>query len=261
MNKKKFITVIGSVILIVGIIAGTILVQNNQDFRERAAPATSVYISPSSQNKNPGSSFTFTVKMDTGVNQITGVDVRLNFDPNLIEIVSIEKNAGISALDATITNTFSNTTGKISFAVYTANKANAVTGSSVGILTVNGTVKSGASGTASISFDPATVISGVDEGVNVIINMTPGSIIIESSASTSSSQATATATSTSAGIGGVSVSSAIATPTRTATSVSANNSSATSTPVPVPVTGNSLTTFLGVGFGFMVILGSLFLVF
>lgn len=254
MNKKVVLYIISTLVLIAGIVVGVILVQQNQDIREKAAPATSVFISPANQSKNPGNTFTFSVNMDTGVNQITGVDIRLNYDPNLVEVTSIQKGSGISALDSQITNTFSNTTGKISYAIFTVNKTNAVTGSVISILTVNGNIKNTA-GNASFSFDPATTISGINEGQNVIINSTPGNIIISSARGTATPTATATATATSR-----TTATATATSTATSTTKATNTSvTVTPTPAPIPVTGISIPTYFGIGLGFIAIFGSLLL--
>jgi len=148
--------------------------------------------------------------------QVTGVDIRLNYNPDLVEITSIEKGTNIGALDSQIINTFDNVTGKISYAVYTANKENAITGSSIEILTINGNVKDTASGNATFSFDPTTVISGISEGQNVIINSSSGSIIISSNESTTIPTATTTNT-------------ANATPTAVTTTTSTVTSGSTTT--------------------------------
>lgn len=254
MNYKKIVLiVIGTLILIAGVAVGVFLVSKNQDIREKAAPATTVYIQPSTQNKNPSDTFTFSVNMDTGVNQITGVDIRLNYNPDLIEVTSIQKGSGISVFDGTINNTFNNTTGKILYAVYTANRTNAITGLSIGVLTVNGNIKSTASGTATFSFDPATLIYGVDESQNVIIGMTPGSIVIAAGGG-----ATATPTATPTQAPG---STPTPTPTLrpTSTPVPLQTTSGQATQAPIPVSGVSSVTIMGIVIGAFAVIGSLLL--
>jgi len=184
--------------------------------------------------------------MDTGVNQITGVDIRLNYNQNLIEVTSIQKGSGISVFDGTISNTFDNATGKITYAVYTANKANAITGLGIEVLTVNGNIKSTASGNATLSFDPATLIYGVDESQNVIIGMTPGSIVIAGAAG----QPTATPTPTPTSGSG-------ATPTPTPTPVPLQTTSGQATQPPLPVSGASLPSIIGIAVGVFAVIGSL----
>jgi len=249
MNSKKIVLIIiGVLVLIGGVAVGVFLVSKNQDIREKAAPATTVYIQPSTQNKNPSDTFTLSVNMDTGVNQITGVDIRLNYNQNLIEVTSIQKGSGISVFDGTISNTFDNTTGKILYAVYTANRANAITGLGIEVLTVNGNIKSTASGIATLSFDPATLIYGVDESQNVIIGMTPGSIVIAGAAG----QPTATPTPTP-----TSGSGATPTPTPTPTPVPLQTTSGQATQPPLPVSGASLPSIIGIAVGVFAVIGSL----
>ena len=253
MNSKKIVLIIiGVLVLIGGVAVGVFLVSKNQDIREKAAPATTVYIQPSTQNKNPSDTFTLSVNMDTGVNQITGVDIRLNYNQNLIEVTSIQKGSGISVFDGTISNTFDNTTGKILYAVYTANRANAITGLGIEVLTVNGNIKSTASGTATFSFDPATLIYGVDESQNVIIGMTPGSIVIAGAAGQPTATPTPTPTATSAnGLGGGSL------PTPTPTPVPLQTTSGQATQPPLPVSGASLPSIIGIAVGVFAVIGSL----
>lgn len=278
MNRKSLIGVLGFFVLFAGIIAGTYLVSQNQDFREKAAPATTVYMSPANQTKDIGNTFSLTVDMDTASNQVTGVDIRLKYNPSLIEVTSIQKGAGITVLNTEINNLIDNNTGKISYAIFTVNKANAITGSGVEILKVSGKIKAGASGTALISFDAGTIISGVSEGQNVITGTTPANIIIAgalgpttsptatSRATTnpdlkSLSSATPTATSTSR-----SQATATSKATSTATSTSAgseqsnisasNQSGQTATAMPIPVTGSSFSSIASWGVGLLFILVS-----
>jgi hypothetical protein len=277
-SKKTILIVFGTLILVGGVATGVYLVSKNQNIRNKAAPATNVYIEPSTQNKNPGDPFSFSVSMDTGQNQITGVDIRLNYNPGLIEVVSLNKGSGISALDSQIINTFSNTTGKISYAVYTANKANGVTGSSVEILKVNGNIINTASGNALLSFDPATVIYGVNEGQNVIIGMVPGSVVVAGATNQPTPTPTdSTASSATNSCGGTCGSNSnckspllcyqgfCRNPSCSGSLNCVCSGGATSSPtptptnMPVPVSGSGLETIAGVVVGVFAVVGSLLL--
>lgn len=274
MNRKTAVFgIIALIILIGSVVVGTLLVRQNQDFRERAAPATSLTISPSTQNKAPNENVTFEVVMNTGTNLVTGVDLRMTFDPSVLEITSITKGSGIVNLDATIANVFNNNAGTISFAVYTVDKSKAVNGSSLQALVVNAKVKSGApSGVTRINFESTTSIAGVDEGQNVLTNASSGNINVTSGSAGSGATATATgtavatATATNSGIGGGAGGTSTATATATSTaksSVTATptgiNGSGTATPFPVPETGFDIPTILGIGVGMLVVFTSLFL--
>ncbi len=265
-NRKSIIGIVGFLVLFAGIIAGTYLVQQNQDFREKAAPATTVYISPANQTKDVGGNFTFSVNMDTASNQVTGVDIRLKYNPSLIEIISIQKGQGITVLNTEINNSVDNNAGKISYAVFTVNKANAISGSAVEVLKVNGKVKTGASGTAAITFDSGTIISGVSEGQNVITGTTPANIMIAgalgpTSAPTQNATATSRATSNPS-LQTTPTPTPLVTVKPTATSTTANNNvnnvvyTQQPTNMPIPVTGSSVGVIVMWGIGIFSILAS-----
>ena len=275
-NRKSIIGIVGFLVLFAGIIAGTYLVQQNQDFREKAAPATTVYISPANQTKDVGGNFTFSVNMDTASNQVTGVDIRLKYNPSLIEITSIQKGQGITVLNTEINNSVDNNAGKISYAVFTVNKANAISGSAVEVLKVNGKVKTGASGTAAITFDSGTIISGVSEGQNVITGTTPANIMIAgalgptsvpTSAPTQNATATSRATSNpSLQITPTPTPLVTVKPTATTTTASSNVNNVNNvnnvvytqqpTNMPIPVTGSSVGAIVMWGIGIFSILAS-----
>lgn len=251
MNKKVLLGILGLVVLLVSVGVGIILVKQNQDFREKAAPATTMYITPSTQNKNSGDTFTSIVRVDTGPNLVSGVDVRLKFDTSFLEVTSIQKGADISGFDSTITNKIDNNSGTIAYAVFALDKSKAANGSNLEILIVNGKVKStSGNGTTSLSFDPSTSASGLNEGQNILtgttgatIKVTSSSIVSTPTATSASSTATATPTPTATSVS----SSRTATPTATATSVgSANNRTATptvrSTATPTPTSTSSSGT-------------------
>jgi hypothetical protein len=266
MNKSKVaLFIVGIFVLCGGLVAGLLLVQQNQKIAERAAPATTMFITPGSQNKLPGSSFTFTVGMDTADNAVTGVDVRLNFDPSVIQITSLTQGSGIVNLNQVITNTYDNTSGKIAYAVFTLNSSQSISGSNIQILTVNATIKqTAANGSYKLTFDPASAASASQEGQNVITSMSPGTIIVGSSSGTTAPTATATPT-RSPSPSPVPTGNHTATPTAVSTSNATTTPTITSTPratatsMPIPVTGTDWTTYLGIGLGITAIIGAIFL--
>lgn len=261
MNKTKIILVIlGVLVLIGGLIAGLILVKNNQDISEKAAPATTMYITPASQSQAPGSSFTFSVKVDTSSNTITGIDVRINFDPKAIQITSLQKGTGVFNLDQTIVNTFDNTAGSITYAIFTLDSSKAISGSSIEILKVNATVKTSASaGNYNLSFNPATAASATQEGQNVLVSKTPGVLTVTKSESAANATATPTSgttpTPTPTSAPGASPT---ATPTPGATSAT-STARPTASPAPIPVSGTSWPSIAAGVLGILIIIGALVL--
>lgn len=215
----KNAVLIAVVLLFLGIsvFLGVYLVGKQTNVEQKAAPATAIYITPGSQTKAAGDSFTFFVNMDTSVNSVTGVDVRLNFDPAVMQVVSIQQGSGITNLNQTITNTYDNTAGKISYAVFTLDSSKAVTGSDIEVLRVNAQLKSNApAGSSNITFDPATAASASQEGQNVLVSKSQG-VVVVSAASTAVPTPTATSS-----------------PTPTATAQATATAKSQSSPTPTP---------------------------
>lgn len=177
-SAQKYLPHVLSVfILAAALIAGLTLVQRPQEIREKAAPATSVAISPASQSIPVGQSFTSTVVMNTGVNQITGVDISLTFNPAVMSITSVTQGAGIAVFDSTIRNTIDNIGGTVLYSAYVLDKTKAVSGTNLVVLTVVGQIKPGAAiGAYTIAFANDTSAAGVGEGQNVITSKVNGTI-------------------------------------------------------------------------------------
>ena len=251
MNKKRIIfSIFGVLVLVGGLTAGLILMQRNQDIREKAAPASSLSILPSSQIKNPGQSVNFSVKIDTGANNVTGVDIQIKFNPSAIQITQIQPTSALSSFTNVIKNQIDNTAGKAYFAAFTLDSSRALNGN-FDILNISGTIpNSAADGSYQIGFDPATLASATNEGVNVIIAMTPGSVNV---AASGGSTPTPTPVSTPTPIG---TATPTAAPTKTATPAA---TSQPELPDDLPVSGVSFPFILTVGLSTFMILGSLFL--
>lgn len=247
MKRSTIFAIIGVLALIGGLGAGIILVQQQQLFQQKAAPASTISISPGSQSKNPGDSFTFSVTLDTGTNAVTGIDVELKFDPSAIQITSLAQGPGVANLNQTIKNTFDNTAGTISYSIFTLNSSNAITGSSIEVLKVNATVKASAtSGNYNISFDPSTSASASQEGQNVLIGKTPGVLTVTS--------AQASPTPTPSGSGATNSPSPAA--SQTPTVAPSSSPTVQTTPLPIPVTGVDWPTILGIVIGIVAVVGA-----
>lgn len=181
MKKSKVATifkVLGGAIVIAGVIAGTILVQKNQDIREKAAPATTLFIIPSSQDANPSqTNLGSIVVMDTSVNAVVGLDLEISYDPAIFEVTSISQGSGIVNFDSEVRNLVDNTNGKIEYSVFTIDKTKAVTGSDLEVLNISYGVKAGATvGTHTFSFTGNTAIAATNEGQNVLVGSNPSSV-------------------------------------------------------------------------------------
>ena len=175
ISKKIIVTVLGLAVLTVGVVAGTILTQKNQDIREEAAPATNLSFSPSSVSKNPGQTFTSSVKIVTGTNLVTGVDIELVYNPAVIQLTEIVPTSSLGSFTNSTTgqvvkNEINNTIGKARFIAYTFNRTLGFSGTQ-NILNIAGNVIStSAAGTYQINYGDLTAIAALNESQNALLN-------------------------------------------------------------------------------------------
>ncbi|MDP3994611.1 MAG: hypothetical protein Q8P91_02175 [bacterium] len=284
MSKKGVIlSVLGVLVLLGSLALGVLLVKRNQDIRERAAPASLVSIAPASQQKSAGSAFSFSVEMDTGENRVLVIDLALSFDPQIFEITDVVRGAGASNLNQEASSkVIDNTSGKITWSIFTIDKTKAINGSGISIFIVSGNIKSTApDGSYQFGFLPQMgVFAESESGVNVLINKIPGTVTVSGGSATPlpspSGQATPTPTSTPTTSGvptgsptpttsGVPTGSPTPTPSGvptgspTATPLPSPSGQATPTPVvfPVPESGISSPTLIMAGAGAFVLILSL----
>lgn len=282
MKKSKVILgIAGFVILALAVVAGITLVQRNQDLREGAAPATTLSITPTGQNKNPGDTFTLTVKADTGSNQITGVDLFISFNKSALEVTSVTKGSGIAGFSNVIKNQIDTNQGKILFSAFTLDSSAYATGSNVELLNISGKVlNTTQAGIYSFTFDPTTAIAGSGEGQDVLTGSSQARITVgqpigggnqSQSVSTSTPSPTpshtpsATSTSSSGKAQTGSTTAPTASP-RPSTTAAATTTAPTPTSTaqvvqatkpPVPQTGIGLSTLFIVGLGIIGVIFSL----
>ena len=176
-----------------GVLATGYFIKAPTNVRQEAAAATNLSIAPVKQTLGTGQDFTFSVNMDTGNNKVTGIDLILNFDPQVLQISSIQRGSGITALNNTLRQNFDNTGGTISFATFTLDKSLAVNGSGVEVLNIKAKTTPGANfGNSLITFDPSTAISATSESQNVLAGGIPGTITIANVTSSPTPTATPT---------------------------------------------------------------------
>ncbi len=196
MKKVKYLLLTAGLLFITaGILAAGMFIGRPTSIKEHAAASTNLSIAPSSQNINSGQDVTFSVLMDTGSNSITGVDLELNFDPNIIQISSLKKGTGVPDLNNTISNNFDNNAGKIFYTIFTLDKTKAVQGSGIEVLQVKAkATNTAAAGSYTVTFDPTTAVSATGESENALVGTVRGTLIV--SAPTPTATATPTASPT-----------------------------------------------------------------
>jgi hypothetical protein len=84
--KKVFLLL--SIVLI-AIPATVFLVNQQQELRKKAAPATTLAFSPATVNKKVGETFSLEVTIDTGANQVVAAELHIVYDPEKLEALTI----------------------------------------------------------------------------------------------------------------------------------------------------------------------------
>lgn len=180
-NKKSgsLLNLFLLVVLMLSIVFGLKLVKTKQQSKVGAAPASIVSVSPASQSLNPGATANFSILMDTNENKLTGVDIILKFNPQVLEVTAIARGENISSFENTIESSFDNTKGEVVYSAFTIDQTKAVSGSNLRILNVYAKVKDGAGlGSYALEIDTSTAASAVSESQNVITSRVNGSFNI-----------------------------------------------------------------------------------
>lgn len=173
LGINKIITLSITVIVLA---LGIIYNNQNKNINERASSDTKLFVSPSSQDLHVGDSFTVQIGLDSGTNKVTGVDLVIKFDPKVIQINEVKATSELANLSTIIKNEIDNSTGKIRYVAFTADRALAISGN-LRILTLNGNIaQSSELGNSEISIDPTSLVSATGEGQNVLLESIVGTI-------------------------------------------------------------------------------------
>ncbi|NTU98641.1 hypothetical protein HGA64_01370 [Candidatus Falkowbacteria bacterium] len=137
------------------------------------AAGASLYFSPASGKANIGDNFTLAVKTFTDGKSINASEAVVNFDKNLLEVVSLSKSGSIFNMWTTEPN-FSNANGSVSFGGGIARPGfSGQTGKILNII-----FRAKAAGTAQIRFSSGAVLANDGQGSNILETMGNASYVI-----------------------------------------------------------------------------------
>ncbi len=223
---KKIITIIVLLFLTIAVGITVYLVKQRQDLQNHAAPSTTLSLQTDNAAPQVDQQFTTTVKIDTGGNTVTAVELHITYDGTKLQGVSITKDASLS--QELVAGVINNGTASITVG---SSPTTPIQGTGTVAVLV---FKALSPGTAQIGFADNTQAAGVGEQGNVLQSKIPVNITIGSGAATATPTPTqipgATATPTPTTQPGATV-----TPTPTTVS------GATNTPTSTPLSGGTVT--------------------
>src|SRR3989338_2385806 len=82
---KRVVIIVFSLILFLAIPASVFLSMRSQELRKKAAPATTLTLTPTTLTKAVNEEFTLEARMDTAENQIVAVELNITFDPTKLQ--------------------------------------------------------------------------------------------------------------------------------------------------------------------------------
>lgn len=174
---KKILVILTSVILLVAVPATVYFLGQQQELRKKAAPATTLALSPASITKKVNDVFSLEVIIDTGENQVVAAELHVNFDPTKLEVQTITNGP----LFPNILTSGTVEQGTASITVGVADAKQPVKGKgTVAVIRVKGLAKT--ESPTSIKLGSNTFVGSLGEGAtSVLVGTTPATATITES--------------------------------------------------------------------------------
>jgi len=187
---KRVVIIVVSLLLFLAIPASVFLSMRSQELRKKAAPATTLTLTPASVTKAVNEDFTLEVRMDTAENQIVAVELNLTFDPTKLQAEWIHN--GTMFPNILSSGTVGN--GTVSIALGATNTTTPITGTGT-VATIKFKALAPTSSPVSVRFSTDTFVGALNEGsTNALTSSVPSTITITGSNSTITPTATPTGT-------------------------------------------------------------------
>lgn len=171
---KKLFLLISGLLILVSVPVTIFFIQQNQELRSRAAPATTMSLSPSTVQVEPGETFQLDATIDTGSNQIVAVEIHLTYDPEKLEALNITS----STLFPNILSSGVIDNGTASIVVGAPSTAQPVSGTGTAA-TIRFRAISATSTPITVRYTADTFAGSPGEGAtNALIGTTPSTITI-----------------------------------------------------------------------------------
>lgn len=171
---KKLLQLAAGVLLLVAIPITIFVAGQRQEVRKKAAPATTIALSPATLSKKSGDVFTMEVTIDTGDNQVVAAELHITFDQTKLEAQAITNGSLFPNVLASGTVE----PGAASMTVGAADAKQPVRGTGT-IATIKFIAKEKTDSPTSIKLGSNTFVGGLGEGAtNVLAGTMPASVTI-----------------------------------------------------------------------------------
>jgi hypothetical protein len=233
VNKKALIASFLVLILTgIGIVAGVLLVQQQQEIRRQAAPATTIYFDPSTTSVDIGEIVNLDILVDAGENYLATVLLEINYQSAVLDPVDLTFSSLLpETLRLVDTSQPGEITGSAGSGVPTVNPP--ISGTRQKIASLSFEALTAASTGTVISFGANTSAYSATEdeavGSNLIVLKNPATIIVLGSETPTLTPTPTPTPISQGGLGGGAVPTSTPTPTPVP--------GATSTPTPTPTSG------------------------
>ena len=219
---KKIVGIVLGIILVAAVPLTVLLVGQRQEFRKKAAPATTLSFVPSTVTKKAGDVFTLEAQMDTGENRVVAVEIHVVYDPAVLEAQTITNGPLFpNVLASGVVER-----GTASISVGAATTTNPVNGTGTAA-TIRFKALAQTEAPVSIRFAANTFAGSLGEGTtNVLVGTQPATVTITDDSATTQTSTAQSATSSAQMANQV-------TPTLTPTLAASDSASATSSAIQV----------------------------
>jgi len=254
---RKIIVMLVVLVMLAGVGVGVYLIQQSTEYREKAAPATTLSFNTQTSSPEVGQEFIVTAEISPAENQISAVELRISFTSGVLELLEVTSGNYFDS-EGGFDPSFDSEQGELSYVLWADFDTNLSQG--IGTLAVM-RFKAKQAGSAMISYTEETLVGAVEEGDttqeegrNMLVGTTPLTLTITSPSATPTpttveEEPTVTTSPTEADSnGGIGGNSATSTPTTTSTPIPTSNddgdsgSTSTSTNTPTAYTASDLTT-------------------
>lgn len=236
---KKVLAIVVGLLVLIAIPVTVFVVGQRQELRKRAAPATTLALTPQTVTKSVGDTFSLDVSLDPGTNQVIAVEIHLAFDPEKLEAQTITN----SSLFTNILTSGVVDRGTAAITVGAADTRHPITqAGTAAVVRFKALARTDAP--ISVRFSPNTQATGIGEATNVLVGTTPATITITGAAVTPSPTTTITPTPTRTATPTATLTPTL-TPTQTATSSATSSAITVTTPTNSSVVSSKTPTFKG----------------